>query len=303
MKRIIHRILFKNYKPVQYVSLGIPPGQIRERVVLEYADNRIDVSDRHWILCQTPPIIGIYLHEKESLPDNGRLRILIEENKSADIFIRRIQAICSKGGHLALYKVSHVSCYQLPLLHRLLLQFHFYFKRKNKVTFKNIRKLCALYSYPRKVIVTSFKDESGYNLFPMDFQGYIPGSNLYVLGLRHSNITLPKILESKSFVVADASVEHVQAVYALGEHHSSHPPPLHKLPFSVIKSKLYQFYLPEFVSSYKELRIINHMDLGSHMLLIGEVMHSQSLTEGNDCLHHLHFIQFLERDRLMNHQK
>jgi hypothetical protein len=132
----------------------------------------------------------------------------------------------------------------------------------------------------------------------MDFQGYIPEEGIHVLGLRHSNITLSRIIENKSVVVSEVNASNIRDVYYLGEHHSSQPPLIGELPFSIIESRFYKFYLPGFITSYKEIKIINNFNLGSHMLLIGKVVSEQSLKKENNHLFHLHFIQYLERQKI-----
>jgi hypothetical protein len=296
MRTFIRNLLFKGNKPSQFVGIGVLPNAIPEKVVLEHKDGRCEVSDRHWIVCQTPFTVGIFFNPTDRLVDDGELIVFLNEVKAASITLKKSKAVpLGSAGYLGLYVVSGVTCHQLGVLHRLSLLLYFFAKRKNKHSFDEARSFCALYSFPRKVIVTSFRDDRGYNLFPMDFQGDIPGSDLYVLGLRHSNVTLSGILERKAIVVANVSIEDLRSVYYLGAHHSSHPPALHELPFATIKSSLYEFYLPEFTSSYRELQIIDSVDLGSHMLMIARVVNFQRLKAEGNCLHHLHFIQFLER--------
>ena len=117
----------------------------------------------------------------------------------------------------------------------------------------------------------------------MDLLGDISQCNRYVFGLRHTNIALSKIIETGKVVVSEISFEHKDIIYQLGKHHSSIPPSLELLPFKVTTSQNFGFYIPDWAESYKEIKIERTINLGSHMLLWGEVLnqkimksHSQS---------------------------
>lgn len=295
---VINKILFRNNKAVQFVSIGTFPDGIPEKAILSFQDKRIDVSDKHWVLCQVPFVVGIYFSNFDGGPNECTLSILVGYTTCSSISLIKTGKPDFAVDHFVLYNVADVSCYQLGAFHRGLLLTYFYLKRRNKLSFKKAQQFCALYAYPRKVSIISFKDDLGYNLFPMDFQGCMPEQHIHVLGLRHSNITLPRILKNKKLVVSEVNASDIQHAYYLGEHHSSQPPSIHQLPFSVFESSLHKFYLPDFITSYSELEIIDYLNLGSHMLLVGKVLNQQSLKKEKNDLLHLHFIQFLERQKV-----
>ncbi len=106
-------------------------------------------------------------------------------------------------------------------MHRLVL--FAYFLRSKKNTYHHRKVISALYSYPRRIIIVSYKDDNYYNIFPMDIQGYIAEEKLYILGLRTTNVTLNKILEGKKVVVCDTDTVDINTVYDLGKHSSAAP--------------------------------------------------------------------------------
>src|SRR4029077_16258381 len=107
-------------------------------------------------------------------------------------------------------------------------------------------------------------------IFPMDLLGTIPGCNKHVFGLRHTNVALPKIIETGKMVVSEVPCEYKDIIYKLGSHHSVAPPSLDMLPFNVLTTEKFGFYIPEWAENYKEVQITRTINLGSHMLLWGE---------------------------------
>jgi len=126
----------------------------------------------------------------------------------------------------------------------------------------------------------------------MDIQGYIPEEELYILGLRTTNVTLNKILEAKKVVICDTDTVDINTVYNLGKHSSNAPTPLVDLPFSVSESELFGFHVPNFSGSYKEIEIIQHRKMGYHMLMIGKVLNNKKRKESSSSLYHVGFLQF-----------
>jgi hypothetical protein len=152
--------------------------------------------------------------------------------------------------------------------------------------------ISALYSYPRRIIIVSYSDEHYTNVFPMDIQGYIQEENMYILGLRTTNVTLDKILEAKKVVVSDTDAVELNTVYDLGKHSSKAPTPTDKLPFGVSKSEIFGFPVPDFTGSYKEIEIIQHKKMGYHMLMVGRIVNAKQIKTNPSSLYHVGFLQF-----------
>ena len=159
------------------------------------------------------------------------------------------------------------------------------------------------YSYPRKVRIISFKEGDYFNIFPMDLLAPIPGTNRFVFGLRHTNLTLSKIIETGKIVVSEVSYELKEDIYKLGKHHSSAPPSLESLPFATTPSKNLAFPVPGPASSYKEIRITKTIDQGSHMLMWGETLYEEKSSVPFPGFYHIHFLLFLHQERNKRHYK
>ena len=169
------------------------------------------------------------------------------------------------------------------------------FYRKPNLSFEKLKAVVTAYSYPRRVRVISFQDGADYNyIFPMDLLGDIRQSGRYLLGMRHSNQVLKRIVDVKKIVVSEFSAEYKPVIYKLGRNHSASPPSLGELPFGVVQTRQFGFFVPEWVESYKEVKILRTVDIGSHMLLFGEWVSDEVLKPATPRLHHIHFFHFLQ---------
>src|SRR5436309_258440 len=71
--------------------------------------------------------------------------------------------------------------------------------------------------------------------------------------------------------VSEIPYTYKELIYQLGKHHGTHPPSPDSLPFKVKRTDKWNFFIPDWVESYKEIKILKNIDLGSHMLLWGEI--------------------------------
>ena len=245
------------------------------------------------MICLDPFCVAVWLAADQLNlinPDSARIQFKKGDKLNASIEVTIIETIPTEKGALLLYKIGKVKNFQLSVLHRLAL--FAYFLRSKKNTYYSRRVISALYSYPRRIIIVSYKDDDYYNIFPMDIQGYIAEEQLYILGLRTTNVTLDKILEAKKVVVCDTDTVDINTVYNLGKHSSNAPTPLADLPFGVSKSELFGFYVPDFTGSYKEIEIIQNRKMGYHRLMVGKVLSDKKRKETSSSLYHVGFLQF-----------
>jgi hypothetical protein len=195
---------------------------------------------------------------------------------------------------LLLLKLTKTRIHHINFIKTRLLYYRHYKKKEQDLN--KLRSYAAAYSYPRKVRLISFKEGDYYNIFPMDLVGDIPQTKRYVFGLRHSNVTLARIIETKKLAVSEVPFEYKDIIYQWGKHHSG---PLSATipPFGFIQSETFDFPIPAWANSYKEIRIINTMNLGSHMLLWGEEINEKFLNDPHGHLYHIHFLHYLHLKR------
>lgn len=285
MKALISRILFKNKSKRKFIASRLSASQIGETVLF----NDRDITWDHCIVCHDPFYLAIY--STEGLADSGTVSITRKGQISAEVKVKRKDSLAS----VRIYEVVSARCHQLPYWHQFVLQRR-YFLYKKKDTFLRGMIYAAMYSFPRRVIAVSYRDDQYFNIFPMDFQCFVATEKMMILGLRTTNATLKKILESKKVVVSDTTSVDLTTVYDLGRNHSAAPPSLAELPFGVIESKVFGFYVPDFSASYREFEIVNSVELGTHTLMIGSLVNSEKITSDQSSIHHLHFFEFVNSD-------
>lgn len=295
MKSFIQKIFFKNIYPKIFFGVRILNHRIEEKVFLKNGFRQLDISEKHNIVCQTPFCLAVWIGKSDIISfntDKLKLSIVKKEKLIALLSITLIKKLEESSGAIFIFKIIKVRCYQLNLLHQYILLGFLFFNKKH--TYHESEMYGAMYSYPRRVIVTSFRDNEYYNMFPMDFQGEYPEANIYLLGLSKTNITVNKIIEAKRVVVSTTEQIDAKTIYELGAHHSKSPPKIENLSFKVIESESLKFPIPEFSSSYKEIEIISNYQLGSHIMLVGKILNSVVLKESHSSLYHVHFFEYLQ---------
>jgi len=307
MSRLFRELLFGDADIKEYATITVDQ-QINEKVYLEAGNTLTDISANHWLLCLEPLIFGIWITKQHPVPAGakqgyqmhftgppGNDQQTAKGEALAGLSLDFFDQLNEKDGSLLLLRCRKSSVYHINMIRTRLLYLKYY--KKPKVSFPGLKSLAAAYSYPRKVRLVSFRQGDYYNIFPMDLLGGINGGNRYVFGLRHTNTALSRIIGTKKIVVSEVSFEHKETIYRLGSHHSAAPPSADQLPFKVISTKNFGFYIPEWVDSYKEIRIDQTIDLGSHMLLWGEVLDECQLKASAGNLYHIHYLLYLHHKR------
>ena len=305
MKNIFRKILFGNTAVKEYSTVKIP-YEIREKVFLEIGRTLIDISQSQWLLCLEPVVFGVWLTDKEPITamDKKKAYKLFFTDPSSNggkgrklavatvIFFDKIE---EDQGTLFLLKLEKSRLFHTSFIKVLILFYRYY--KKPKFTLDKFKSFVSAYSYPRKVNIISFRQGDYYNIFPMDLTGEPGQAGRFVFGLRHTNLALAKIIENKRLVKSDVSFEYKDIIYQLGKHHGTNPPPLDALPFEVIESEQFRFYIPSWTEKYKEIEIVKTLNLGSHMLLWGKLTHAKILKQPTVHLFHIHFLLYLYQKR------
>jgi flavin reductase (DIM6/NTAB) family NADH-FMN oxidoreductase RutF len=296
LRSIYRKLVFKGLVPKTFYATRISLDLIKEKVFLISGNNELEISRTHCVVCHAPFMTAVWIPGKQAIHfDAVDLKIEIRDHASVltKINISRKRKITIENGHLAVFEINEASCFQLPYWHQyFLLKRYFLFKKKD--TFLEGKIYSAMYSYPRQVIAVSYRDHEYFNIFPMDFQCFIREQNLYIIGLRTTNVTVEKMIQSGKFVVADTDGASLEIIYQLGRNHSAAPPKIEDLPFEVVNSESHQFPVPDFSSSYKEIEVVANYQLGTHMLIVGKAINSVQLKEGNSSIFHIHFFQFAQ---------
>jgi hypothetical protein len=297
MNKLIRKIFFRNTPIKTFFISRLTADEVLEQVFLKQGSLQIEITKSHGMICLDPFCVAVWLSAgelKTITPEAIQITFTKQGKLNAMINVSLIEQVFTEKGALLLYRIKKSANYQLNPLHRLL--FYAYLVRSPKNTYYSRKVIGALYSYPRSIIIVSYQDNNYCNIFPMDIHGYIEKEDLYILGLRTTNITLNKIVEAGKVVVCDTNAVDINTVYTLGKHSSSAPTPLADMPFKTMESEQFRFPVPEFVGGYKELEIIHHKKMGFHMLLVGKVVNKKQLVDKPSSLYHIGFMEFQTGD-------
>jgi hypothetical protein len=297
MKGLIRNILFGDTPVSEYCTITVE-GEIREKVYFITEKDSRDVSQMHWLLCLNPIVFGIWYNRSKGLIPPGKdsfceLRFTDGSDKSqtlalADLVVR--DSIEAADGKLVLVELRKTSIHHVSFIKSLLLYYKYY--KKPEQNYDKLKAYSTAYSFPRRVRVVSFREGDWFNIFPMDLVGDIPSGKNYVFGLRHSNVTLNRIIEKGKICVSEVPYDYKKVIYQLGKHHKE---ALSEggLSFKINTSEAFGFPIPEWACRYKEIRILKNMNLGSHMLLWGEEFNEKYIRESKGHLYHIHFLHYL----------
>jgi hypothetical protein len=307
MKGLFRKLVFGETVIREYATVKIG-DKIQEQVYLQGADGGpvLDVSACHWIFCLDPLVFGVWM-EKDAMGgiDGSASCKLIFRNKPlrsgespekgalAVAQLDPVDKIEESKGCLFLLRLRSCQVHHIPSFKTRLLYSKYY--KKPGLSFDKLISFATAYSYPRRVRIVSFRGEDYYNIFPMDLIGDISRAGRYAFGLRHTNLALSRIIGEKKIAVSEVSFAKKEMIYQLGSHHSTNPPSIDKLPFGVVASPEFGFWIPDWADSCKEIRILRTIDLGSHMLLWGEVVGETLLKPASEHLHHIHFLLYLHQ--------
>ncbi len=303
MKNLFKKIFLGDIEVKEY-STVTTDGEIKESVFLKTLNGTINISKIHWLLCLEPIVFGIWLKKDEQITDLSKkpgYSMYFSDSPDIDfksakgnavavIAVDYFDKIDEADGTLYLLKLRESKIYHVNFFKTFLLFYKYY--KKPKFSYKKYKSLIAAYSFPRKVRLISFKDNEYFNIFPMDLLGEIPQSGKYVFGLRHTNVALAKIIETKKIVVSEVPYIYKDTIYELGKHHSGAPPSPGSLPFKITQTENFEFFIPEWIDSYKEIKILKTKNLGSHMMLWGEIANEKMLRQSSGNLYHIHFLLY-----------
>lgn len=293
---IINRKVFGGADVRQFVGISLNKSCIQEKVFF----NTHDVTNYQWILCQSPFVIGIWFPFRSDicLSDSSTNSLVLisydEKKKIGEAKIKFIKKLNYTSGSLCLFSFVQAKSFQLNQLKKYFLYLIFLSQRKQELTYSQLKFFASGFSFPRKVVLVVYADPEYHNFFPMDFQGYIPEENIQLLGLRQTNISLKRIISQRKIMVCEVDAREKEELYKWGKHHSQDPPPIESIKTHSERSHHFNFPVPQIARAYKEVEIIDTVNLGSHTLLIGKVMFSHEYHKENSPLYHIHLFQYIK---------
>ena len=311
MKRLFENLKEKLRIP-QFIAVSIHPHDIREKVYLKMNSSGefIDVSLVHSPFCLDPLIVGIKI-ERGSIKDEKDFELIcsiggksdennnqaIKPNLAAKMSVNLYEFVDIKDeAGLLLLSVKKSKIFQLNMIERNELTFALYLhylKKRNRRSINFLNNMCAVYSYPRKVILTVIKTESHFNIFPMDFVLHLSEEKFLLLGLNENNRSIVEIIENGKMIIADAAPSEKKFVYGLADQHRKDVKDVKNLPFDFLTSDLLNFPVPDFALGYKEIELVKHLIMGGYHLLVCKILNEKELKPAEPFLYHVHSIHLL----------
>jgi len=306
MNAFIKKIITNGYGLIDYVPVGI--DHITEKSFLQVGENScVEVTDQQFTLAYNPLVIGINMNPQlYDLVRNERHIVKLwfidtaSSKKISELYLKHYKIPNEWDRHhglLVLFHASYAANYQLGWIRRsIILGIRYWSNKKAKKYFGTLsfglhKQYAAQFSFPRKVVLAAVKDGDFYQLFPIDLHGTLHDQNICAWGIRHSNKAIPHLINSKKVVIADVPYTSFKAIYSLGNFSTNKE--IGEKDSAKISTRTWQFMLPDFVLSYKEIELVHYEDIGSQCLFWGRVIHEETVVSGK-ALHHVHFLRFLQ---------
>jgi flavin reductase (DIM6/NTAB) family NADH-FMN oxidoreductase RutF len=275
-----------------FQAVRIADGGIKERFYLKKSEHQIEFSQAHAVVSHAPFCLAVAMSPEQCLhfeKGSSEACILIGDQLCARLEVSAVNKIEQGSSHILIFRVDKADNCQINFIRQ---AFLFRLLKTKNSRFED-RCYAAAFSYPRSVIVVSFRHGDYYNIFPMDFQCFLDAQGFCILGLRVTNVTLHKMLAVRKVVVGDTSDVSRDMLYALGKHHSTHPPFLNELPFKTTDSERFGFPVPDFSASYREIELVAEYRAGTHVVMIGKIVNVVKRREQQSPIHHIHFFHAL----------
>jgi flavin reductase (DIM6/NTAB) family NADH-FMN oxidoreductase RutF len=311
--------LKNHYSVSQFTAVSAIDQEIKEIVFLEGDDlsGPIDISKIYSLFCLQPLLIGVVMINPEKIDKKNKFVLSVvsvklsdgndhtnKTNPSAKINLQYFDFIqIHKNVGILLLQVKKSRLFQLNWIDRyritLLLYLHYLkVKKRNSISF--INNLGAIYSYPRKVILNIIKTDSHFNIFPMDLVCELDEERIVLLGLNIKNRSIEEILRTKKMLIVNPDAASKNIIYSFAGNHKKELLESDFTGMHTFKSEGFNFPIPNFTSSYKEISCFNYIKLGSHYLLICKVINKKILKTDIPLLYHISAIHQLHLEKQNN---
>jgi hypothetical protein len=307
MKKIFKRWLTNGFSLRDYYAIANIGDNLHVNVVARlHSGVNLNVTDVQWTLAYNPIVIGILISRAEEKEfRTGIVHLMYywtsksmqeRREKLAEIHVRYKETIdiSSVTETLVLAEAVEAKNYQLSITRRLLILFWLYrLSRKREKYFGSLtlnlyKQYAVQFTYPRKVMLIAAEYQGTPHFFPIDLHACLAPST-FLLGLRHTNKVIPFLQKTRKVVICSVPANEYKTLYYLGKF-SKDPADTSK---SYNKSQILNFQIPEFVSGYYELELVDDRNIGSQQLFVGKILNEQNTPANTFFLYHVHILQVL----------
>ena len=297
----------------EYICVGMETFTEIFKIVLSFPTNStsIDVSKTHVFLGYKPLIVGISFNKCEqgygALASSGEVclsfnsspfkeeiqknKFKLDKKNIAQLFLKKIIEKDFDDTSFFIYQGVKGKHQFLSPFHQFTNQLLNSLKRKGSNNiglpgnlYEQVR---IAYSVPRIISVISLGSGNQYNMFPTDLHGSI-NNDLYVSSLRHEGEACKQVMEIKRITISTVSIDSFRDTYALGKNHMHPLKPLEAFKINAIQSEQFNYPLPKEILSYKEMELIDTIDIGIHRLLFYKIINNKVLNRESSTLSHIH---------------
>ncbi len=265
---------------LRHRPVGLTPAEQHPvRAIARSATGERDVSALLFPVSLKPFVIGL-ARVRDALP-GGATELRMFDETGARLGAIRLEptgVVEHPAGSLDLYRPADcsVSCVPLPSLawrYAAAWQHNRVNARRPgafQMDFADIRALNVFYMMPRPVYLVSVMHGDRGNLFPMDLVGPL-GDDRFLLALRASSQSVETICRSGRIVLGGAPARFKDVAYRLGRQHRERSIDWRALDLETALSPLFGWPVAADSLGVRELELIHHQAVGSHMLFVARV--------------------------------
>jgi len=143
------------------------------------------------------------------------------------------------------------------------------------------------YAVPRNISLITVKQNDLFNLFPTDLHGQIDDSH-YLISLRNGGRAAQQVETINKILVSEVHAEFYKKAYSLGKNHMQELKGKDQFPFGNELSQMFQLPLPQSVTFYRELELLDLFDHGIHRFFLFKIINKRQVENNPSTLAHVH---------------
>jgi hypothetical protein len=256
--------------------------EVKLELVLPTKTNGIDVTESHLLLGAGPVIIGIcHSTVKDSSFETAHLNFTFRGKHIGAIQLKKINIPQSWPDEIVLFEGVSAKCYLASPFQKVVQRTGYWIRQKAGKAFLSweVNKMIQLlYSIPRKISIISVTGDSLLNVFPGDLNGAINESH-YTMALRTGGQALNQVIALEKIIICEVSPKFHKQVFAMGKNHVNEMKPEENFNLLKIRSPNLSIPVPEGVTSYHELQLIDVQPQGFYHLLLFKNIGRQGFVE------------------------
>lgn len=273
----------------EFVPIGVPEGQVAEKVFLSFDEEQtwVDVTHLQCLAADGPVAYGIMLPETtlaEQSIDKPHLKIIAPINGQMQevtrVRLKKFNSLELKNDTLQLYHCAGVKNKHMGALRRRLIISRLFSMSIARGEYEGVmtkylyEQIVAIYSYPRQVYLIQIGEKV---IFPIDICFYSAKEGHFAFGLKVKNRLNQLVQESRKVSIYTISSDSYQTIYKLSK------------SFRLDLSK----EMPSFIGTKLSVDILGFENLSSQIFYAGSISSVEQIKEQGRYLFHMHFVRYL----------